>query len=86
MRIAPRWRVAALLVVVGGAWLTFGKDATRDRIVNSVAYIADRAVSPRPTDSNWGDVAKKIGDFAAEERGLRESVSRAEKAAPSPGQ
>ena len=27
-------------------------------------------------------VAKKIGDFAAEERGLKDSVSRAEKATP----
>ena len=84
--MARRWRILALLVVVGGAWLIFGKDATRDRIVNSVAAVADRAVSARPTEANWGDVAKKIGEFASEERGLRDSVGRAEGASPSPGQ
>ena len=47
-----------------------------------MADVADRASESRTAAANWGDVARKIGDFAAEERGLKDSVSRAEKAAP----
>ena len=83
------WRRGALigvLVVVGAAWLTFGKDATRDRIIRSVNDLAGRTVAGKANQANWGDVAKKIGDFAAEERGLRDNVSRAEAAQTQPGQ
>ena len=83
-----KWRRAVLvaaLVGVGAGWLAFGKDATRERLVNSVSDLAGRAVGSKPSQANWGDVAKKIGDFAAEERGLRDNVSRAEAAQPPPG-
>jgi hypothetical protein len=83
------WRRGALigvLVVVGAAWLTFGKDATRDRFIRSMSDAAGRTVAGRANQANWGDVAKKIGDFAAEERGLRDNVSRAEAAQTQPGQ
>lgn len=75
-----------MLVVVGAAWLTFGKDATRERIIRSASDLAGRAVTGKTSQANWGDVAKKIGDFAAEERGLRDSVSKAEAAQAQPGQ
>ena len=55
---------------------------TRERVVHSIADLANRAVASRTADANWGDVARKIGDFAAEERGLKDSVGRAEKATP----
>ena len=77
-----RWRVFVVIVAVAGGWLAFGKDAMRERVVHSVADLAGRAVASRTAAANWGDVAKKIGDFAAEERGLKDSVSRAEKATP----
>jgi hypothetical protein len=82
------WRRAgliALLVLVGVAWLAFGKDPTRERFIHSLSEVADRTVASRTSQANWGDVAKKVGDFAAEERGLRDSVSRAEAAQPPPG-
>ena len=82
------WRRAgwiAVVVLVGVAWLAFGKDATRGRVVHSLSDLAGRAVASRTSEANWGDVAKKIGDFAAEERGLRDNVSRAEAAQPQPG-
>ena len=77
-----RWQVVVALIAVTGGWLAFGKDATRERVVDSVADLAGRAVASRTAAANWGDVAKKIGDFASEERGLRDSVNRAEKATP----
>jgi len=83
------WRrraFVAVVVIAGGAWLALGKDATREKVIRSVADLAGRAVAGKPSEANWGDVAKKIGDFAAEERGLKNSVNRAETAQPAPGQ
>jgi hypothetical protein len=77
-----RWKVLLVVVAVAGGWLAFGKDATRERVVASMTDVAGRAMGNRTAAANWGDVARKIGDFAAEERGLKDSVSRAEKAAP----
>ena len=82
------WRrgiFVAVFLLLGGAWLAFGKDATRERVIRSLSDLTGRAAATR-TSQNWGDVAKKIGDFAAEERGLRDSVSRTEAAQPRPGQ
>ncbi len=78
--------MVAVAVIVAGAWLALGKDATREKLIRSVTDITNRAVGTKATDANWGDVAKKIGDFAAEERGLRDSVNRAETAQPPIGQ
>jgi hypothetical protein len=77
-----RWKVFIAIVVVAGGWLAFGKDATRERVINSVAELTAPIVTSRMATANWGDVAKKIGDFAAEERGLNDGVNRAEKATP----
>jgi hypothetical protein len=80
---AWRWRaLVAVAVIAGGAWLALGKDATREKVIRSVTEIANRAVGAKPPAGNWGDVAKRIGDFAAEERGLNDSVNRAETAQP----
>lgn len=79
------WRgraFVAVVVIASGAWLAFGKDATRERVIRSVADFAGRATTGKPSEANWGDVAKKIGDFAAEERGLRDRVNHAETAQP----
>ncbi len=83
------WRrraFVAVVVIAGGAWLAFGKDATRIKVIHSVADLAGRAATAKTKDANWGDVAKKIGDFAAEERGLKDSVNHAETAQPPLGQ
>jgi hypothetical protein len=72
--------LVAVLVLIGAGWLAFGNDATRGRLIRSVNDVAGRALGSKTSQANWGDVAKKIGDFAAEERGLRDSVSRAETA------
>ena len=83
------WRrraFVAAMVIAGGAWLAFGKDATREKVIGSVSDRAGRAVTGKTSEANWGDVAKKIGDFAAEQRGLKNSVNRAETAQPPLGQ
>ena len=74
--------VAVVAVIAGSAWLALGKDATREKVIRSVTDVANRAVGAKAPAGNWGDVAKKIGDFAAEERGLKDSVNRAETAQP----
>jgi len=83
------WRRRAFLavfVLAGGVWLAFGKDATREKVIRSVTDLAGRTVASKTSEANWGDVAKKIGDFAAEERGLKDSVNRTETAQPPLGQ
>ena len=75
-----------MVVAVAGAWLAFSRDQARERVIGSVAELAGRAVTTRSADANWGDVAKKIGDFAAEERGVKDSVNHAENSAPPVGQ
>jgi hypothetical protein len=83
------WRrrgLVALLLAVGAGWLAFGDDPTRTRLIRSVSDLAGRAVTGKTSQANWGDVAKKIGDFNAEERGLRDSVGRAEAAQSHPSQ
>jgi hypothetical protein len=78
-----RQRVILVLAVLGaGLWLAFGKDATRDKVVHALGELSGQARSSRTAAASWGDVARKIGDFEAEERGLRDSVNRAEAAQP----
>jgi hypothetical protein len=84
MALRRRVVLVSLIVIAGGAWLAFGKDATREKVIHSLADLGGRAVAPKTKEANWGDVAKKIGDFAAEERGLRDSVNRAEAAQSTP--
>jgi hypothetical protein len=80
--MASRWGVLAIALAVAASWLVFSQDPARERIIRSVGDLASRAVTSRSADPNWGDVAKRIGDFAAEERGLKDSVGRAENATP----
>jgi hypothetical protein len=80
-----RWKVWVAVLVIAGGWLVFSKDPTRERVIHSVADLANRAVTSKAVDANWGDVAKKIGDFASEERGLKDSVNHVEKATPPAG-
>ena len=84
--MTSRWRIVAIIVVIAGGWIALSRDPVRERVVGSVAELADRAVAHKSADANWGDVARKIGDFAAEERGLKDSVGRAETAEPPVGQ
>jgi hypothetical protein len=84
--MTSRFKMFVAIVAIAGGWIAVSRDSVRERVVGSVAELANRAVTTKPTGANWGDVAKKIGDFAAEERGLKDSVGRAETAQPPAGQ
>ena len=63
------------LLVLGSA--VVNDPAARDRLGN-VWTEARALVTGRKAEkpANWGDVAHKIGEFAEEERGLTEILSR----------
>jgi hypothetical protein len=84
--MATRWMVLVVVVAVAGAWLAYSRDPAREQVIHALAVLAGPAVGNRSADANWGDVAKKIGDFAAEERGVKDSVTRAENSTPPVGQ
>jgi hypothetical protein len=61
-------RVVAVLLVAGGIlgiWWLAEDGRLRDRLSE---------VTAAPPPANWGDVADKVGEFAGEERALRESI------------
>lgn len=59
--------------MVIGAWWLAEDGGLRQRIVTIGSDVLDRAGGSRPAPS-WGDVADRVGDFATEERGLRETI------------
>lgn len=62
-----RRSVAVVLVaaVILGIWWIAEDGRLRDRIAEATA---------EPPRANWGDVAGKVGEFAEEERALRETI------------
>lgn len=62
-----RRSVAVILVaaVILGIWWIVEDGRLRDRIAEATA---------EPPRANWGDVAGKVGEFAEEERALRETI------------
>lgn len=62
-----RRSVAVVLVaaVILGIWWIVEDGRLRDRIAEATA---------EPPRANWGDVAGKVGEFAEEERALRETI------------
>ena len=62
--MTSRLRIAAVIVVIAGGWIALSRDPVRERVVGSVADIADRAVARKPPDANWGDVAAAMEALA----------------------
>ncbi len=62
-----RRSVAVILVaaVILGIWWVVEDGRLRERIAEATA---------EPPGANWGDVAGKVGEFADEERALRETI------------
>jgi hypothetical protein len=61
-------RIAAVVLVAAvilGIWWVVEDGRLSDRIAEATA---------EPPRANWGDVAGKVGEFAEEERALRETI------------
>jgi hypothetical protein len=75
------------VVAAVAAWLSFDRESSaRQRLGELWAGVQSMfAGEPGKADSyNWGDVAEKVGEFAREERGLREVLGPGRESEPAP--
>ncbi len=64
--------VALVAVVATGAWWLAEDGNLRRQLIEAGQHVIDRARGKPPP--SWGDVAAKVGEFAAEERDLKKTV------------
>lgn len=70
--------LGVLIVVVVGGWLFIDADSrARDDIARIWDDFTTFITGGEDAVPNWGDVAAKVGDFADEERALREVLDPA---------
>ncbi len=66
----------AFFAVLGGWAALETSPALKARVGGWWDGVVARLDGPSPTDgANWGDVAAKVGEFAAEERDLRRIIA-----------
>ncbi len=60
-----------------GSWAAMETNpALKERVGGWWTGVVERVQGPPPNaGANWGDVAAKVGEFAAEERDLRRAIS-----------
>lgn len=80
-------RAAIVLALVLGLWLAYGNDDARRKVLDVATDFAHLLSASKGPKANWGDVAKKVSEFASEERSFKDGAGRAENAgAPADGQ
>lgn len=70
--------LAVVFIVAASAWLILDADPDgRQELVDRITNAFGGEEEAEPVAPNWGDVATKVGEFAEEERALREVLNPA---------